>query len=345
MARYLDRLQRLLPLLHGRAAAATSVLVFVAAALLKPLLDVAAGDYLPPFITFYPAVVLISLTGGMRLGLIAVAAAVVISSYFWIPPYHSVKILGLVSRYSVVIFAIFGALIATIVGLTRELLEEHVVHATERTRMARETVHRIKNLISVIQAISTKVSRQANGLSDYNAKFSSRLAALAVAQEVLIRTEWQDVHLPEIIDLALAPFRPNPALVVDAGPDIVLPARYVSGVCLALYELATNAMKYGALLARPGSVTLTWRASANVGILIWKEVATDGKRAPAESTGFGTMLIQGALSRAAGTRVHYEVMDSGVIAEFEWPLERGRRDPGGQKTETVEKTASRLFPV
>jgi two-component sensor histidine kinase len=321
MVHAVDQLQRILLLLQGRAATIASVLVFVAAWLLKPLLDAAAGDYLPPFITFYPAVVLISLISGTRFGLVAVAAALVVSSYFWISPYRSFELVGLRSLYSVVTFGIFGALISAIVGVTRELLEEHVAHAAERSRMARETVHRIKNLIAVIQAISTKVARQSNGMSDYNAKFSSRLAALASAQDVLVRTEWQDVHVSQIVDSALAPFRPNPALAVDPGPDIVLPARFVSGVSLALYELATNAMKYGALLARPGSVTLTWRASATVGTLIWREVATDAKRNPHESTGFGTTLIQIALGNAPGTRVHYEVTDAGVNAEFEWPLQ------------------------
>ncbi|HEY7689966.1 MAG TPA: HWE histidine kinase domain-containing protein [Dongiaceae bacterium] len=315
-----DRLQRFVLLLQGRAPTAASVLVFIAAALLKPLLDAGAGAYLPPFITFYPAVVLISLISGPRLGLIAVAAALAVSTYFWISPYHGFALVDLASLYSVITFAVFGALISAIGGVARQLLEEHAAHAAERSRMARETVHRIKNLIAVIQAISMKVARHSDGMSDYNAKFSSRLAALASAQDVLIRTEWQDVSVSEIIDSALAPFRPNPALAVNPGPDIVLPARYVSGLSLALYELATNAMKYGALLARPGSVTLAWRSAGNTGTLVWTEVATGAPRNPGESTGFGTMLIQTALGHALGTRVHYEITDAGVNAEFEWPL-------------------------
>jgi two-component sensor histidine kinase len=176
-------------------------------------------------------------------------------------------------------------------------------------------------LIAVVQAISTKVSRQSNSFADYNAKFASRLAALASAQDVLVKTEWENVRVCEIIDSALAPFRPNPALVVRPGPDIILPARFVSGVSLALYELATNAMKYGALLARSGSVDLTWASHGNRARVIWREVPTDAKRPIGEDTGFGTILIQSAFNRASGTRVHYEVTDAGVTAEFEWPLE------------------------
>jgi len=321
MGHYLDQLQRGLLLLRGRAALATSLLVFLAAGILKPLLDAAAGDYLPPFVTFYPAVVVISLISGRRLGFIAVAAAVVISWYFWIPPYHSFKVLALGPLLGIVTFAIFGALLSVIAGVTRVLLEEHAAYAAERTRMARESVHRIKNLIAVVHAISTKVARQTDGMPEYNAKFFSRLAALGVAQDVLIRTEWEDVHLNEIIETSLAPFRPNPALDVDPGPDVMVPARYVSGVSVALYELATNAMKYGALLARLGSVTLTWRASADSGTLIWREVAGGPKQTPTDIPGFGTTLIQNALGHATGTRVRYEVTDTGVIAEFEWPLQ------------------------
>jgi two-component sensor histidine kinase len=322
MIRYLDRLQRVLPGPGGPAAIAAGVAVFAAAALLKVALDTAAGDNMPPFITFYPAIVLISLISGTRLGLISVAASLVVSSYFWIFPYGSFDIAGPVAVYSVVTFAFFGVLVSAIVGVTRELLDEHTAHEAERRRITRETVHRIKNLIAVVQAISTKVSRQANTFSDYNTKFASRLAALASAQDVLVKTEWEDVHVREIIDSALAPFRPNPALVVRAGPDIVLPARYVSGLSLALYELATNAMKYGALLARPGSVILTWQATENLGRLVWKEAPAEAKRPVGANVGFGSTLIQSAFSRASGTRVHYEVTDTGVTAQFEWPLNR-----------------------
>ena len=321
MVRYFDRLQRVLPRPGSPAAIAAGVAVFVLAVLLKMALDAAAGDNMPPFITFYPALVLISLISGTWLSLIGVAAALVLSWYFWFPPYGSFDIAGPVSLSSLITFAISGALVSAIVGVTRELLDEHAAHEVERRRITRETVHRIKNLISIVQAISTKVSRQTSSFSEYNAKFASRLAALASAQDVLVKTEWEDARIREIIESALAPFRPNPALVVRAGPDIVLPARYVSGVSLALYELATNAMKYGALLARPGSVSLTWQATGNLGSLVWKEVHTDATRPARENAGFGTLLIQNAFNRDAGTRVHYEVTDAGVTAEFEWPLE------------------------
>jgi two-component sensor histidine kinase len=315
------RLQRVLPRPGSLAAMATGVAIFAAAALCKVALDRVADDNMPPFITFYPAVVLISLTSGTRVGLIAVAVALALSWYFWIVPFGSFDIVDWVSFYTIVTFAVFGGLVSAIVGVTRELLDEHTSHEVERKRITRETVHRIKNLIAVVQAISTKVSRQANSFSDYNTKFASRLAALASAQDVLVKTEWEDVRVSEIIDSALAPFRPNPALVVRSGPDIMLPARFVSGVSLALYELATNAMKYGALQARPGSVVLTWASHKNRGSLVWKEVPTHAERPIGENTGFGTILIQSAFNRASGTQVHYEVRDAGVTAEFEWPLE------------------------
>jgi two-component sensor histidine kinase len=275
---------------------------------------------MPPFITFYPAIVLISLISGTRIGLISVAAALAVSSYFWIFPYGNFDIAGSVSIYSIVTFALFGALVSAIVGVTRELLDEHTTFEAERRRITRETVHRIKNLISIVQAISTKISGQTDSFSEYNARFASRMAALASAQDVLVKTEWEDVRVREIIESALAPFRPNPALIVSPGPDIVLPARYVSGVSLALYELATNAMKYGALLARPGSVTLTWQATEKLGRMVWKEVPSAATRPAGESVGFGTILIQNAFSCATGTRVHYEVTAAGVVAELEWPL-------------------------
>jgi len=320
MVSHLDRLHRLLLLLRGRGGAVASALIFLIATLLKPLLDVTANDHLPPFITYYPAIVLVSLVSGMQTGVWAVAAAVAISAYFWIFPYYTFETQTISALLSIIVFAVFGILIAATVGLTRDLLQEHVDHAEERMRVARETVHRTKNLLSVVQAISRKVARQASSLADYNERFSQRLSALGTAQDVLIRTKWEDVLLDHVIESALAPFLPNPALILTPGPRVTVPAHFVSGLSLALYELATNAMKYGCLLVRPGSVTITWRISGEFVILYWVEVATNGAKTAETKAGFGSFLIQHALNNATATGVRHELTDTGVQAEFRWPL-------------------------
>jgi two-component sensor histidine kinase len=255
----------------------------------------------------------------------AVAAAVAISAYYWILPYYAFETQTISALLSIIVFAVFGILIATTVGLTRNLLKEHVDHAEERMRVARETVHRTKNLLSVVQAISRKVARRASSLADYNERFSQRLSALGTAQDVLIRTTWEDVLLDHVIESALAPFLPNPALVVRPGPKVTVPAAFVSGVSLALYELATNAMKYGCLLPRPGSVTITWRVSDDVVSLDWLEVAINAEESGETTAGFGSFLIQHALNNATGTDVRYDVTDTGVHATFKWPCNPAQR--------------------
>ena len=169
----------------------------------------------------------------------------------------------------------------------------------------------------MVQAISTKVASETDTVAEYRDVLTDRLAALDIAQNVLIRRDWRDVNLNEIIHSTLAPFLPNPGLLVQAGPDVRVPARHVGGLSMALYELCTNAMKYGALAGGRGPVTLSWHTEANNCILEWRE--TLDREATIERSGFGTTLIQVALSREPRTAVQYEVTPSRVMAAFRWP--------------------------
>jgi two-component sensor histidine kinase len=91
----------------------------------------------------------------------------------------------------------------------------------------------------------------------------------------------------------------------------------VNGLCLALYELSTNAMKYGALANGEGPVTLSWRCENDDCVLEWREARKN--LASAENSGFGSVLIKTALSNAPDTHVDYEFTPSEVLAVFRWP--------------------------
>ncbi|HET9230664.1 MAG TPA: sensor histidine kinase [Vitreimonas sp.] len=310
-------LQRALPRANSFGAYLTAAAIVAVATLIKFPLDTLAGELLPPYITYYPALVLASLCGGPRIGFVTAAATLLLAWYIWLPVQYTFEIAGTRTPLTIGIYAVSSAMLAWVIGLARLILDQVVVNEAERALSARESVHRIKNVIAVVQALAAKISREVSTPEEYRQVFSKRLDALGAAQNVLIREDWSDADLKQVIESALAPFIPNPGLAVKGGPDMVVPARHVNGLCLALYELSTNAMKYGALADGEGPVTLAWRCENDDCVLEWRE--SRKRVAAAESSGFGSVLIKTALSNAPGTDVNYEFTPREVVAVFRWP--------------------------
>lgn len=310
-------LQRALPRTNSLGAYLTASGIITFATVIKFPLDALAGELLPPYITYYPALVLAALCGGPRIGFLTGAATLLLAWYIWLPEPYSFAVSGTRTPLTIGIYAISAALLAWVIGLARLVLDQVVANEAERSLSARESVHRIKNLIAVVQALAVKIAREVSTPEEYRQVLAKRLEALGAAQNVLIREDWSDADLRQVIESALAPFLPNPSLVLRPGPDIVAPARHVNGLCLALYELSTNAMKYGALSDGDGSVVLSWRYEDDDCVLEWREARKDAK--PADHSGFGSMLIKTALSNAPDTHVAYEFTQREVTAVFRWP--------------------------
>lgn len=284
----------------------------------KVMLDIWAEAPMPPYITLYPAIVAAGFVGGRWVGLSAALASLLIAWYFWVPYEYSVALADRRSVLTLIVFATTGSFLGWSTGWARTAFDRAGAKEAERATIARESVHRIKNLIAVIHAMTHKVAREVSNVDGFKTILSNRLSALGQAQDVLLRRDWQDADLQDVVQSALAPFLPNPGLKVEAGPPVMVPARHVSGLSLALYELSTNAMKYGALADGRGPVKLGWSIADGACVLEWSETPpqpVDG----ALRTGLGTRLIQLALSGEAGTAVTYAVAASSVSAQFRWP--------------------------
>jgi two-component sensor histidine kinase len=291
--------------------------VIALSGLAKPALDSAAGVYLPPYITFYPAIVIAALAGGPLIGVVSAVATLIISWWFFIPEYNSFVVADTAALLTLGIYVVTSTFLTWVAGNARLALDEAVRSEAERAHAARESVHRIKNLLAVVQALVAKISREVQTTQEYRSVLTSRLAALDVAQSVLVRTDWKDVALGELIDQSLAPFLPNPGLTIERGPDVQAPAQHVGGLCMALYELCTNAMKYGALAEGRGPATLRWRKDGENVVLEWDERTTI---APGHGESLGTHLIRAALHGERDTGVDYVLLPDRVHAVFTWRI-------------------------
>jgi PAS domain S-box-containing protein len=180
---------------------------------------------------------------------------------------------------------------------------------SERTRAAEqqaillgEMKHRVKNLAAVVEALGRQ-SRPRNepAVAAFLDAFINRVRALLSVGEIVLESSVRRADLRRVVDLALTPFRTSatsPRISVN-GPSFSLSEQTASNLALALHELATNALKYGALKSGAGKIAVTWsvtpRGTGQCVTLSWKEHVPEGVAKPGPD-GFGSRVIRAAVS-------------------------------------------------
>jgi two-component sensor histidine kinase len=194
----------------------------------------------------------------------------------------------------------------TLVNLVRSAIRsrerQYEARATlERyTLLARELQHRTKNLLAVVQAIASASLPAGPARESY----FGRLHSLATAQDLVMEGDVTGASIKRLVEQSLISFGNR---VVSQGPDLYLSAGIAQGLALVIHELATNAVKHGALGARGGSVKVEWQQKANLPHLLlfsWRE--SGGPSATAvRPTGFGTKLLRIAVPMAQNPHLEY----------------------------------------
>ena len=178
---------------------------------------------------------------------------------------------------------------------------------TERKRaqeqqklLVNEMKHRINNSLATIQAIATQTLNQHAQERD---AFIARLHALGRAHDLLTSETWQKAPLRAIVTRVLDPFQEklDERITIDGPDDLWLDATKSVAVAMALHELATNAVKYGALSNGAGRVTIAWEQyQANRVKLVWQENGGPKVTVPKQN-GFGSHLIKRAFGGQLGS--------------------------------------------
>jgi PAS domain S-box-containing protein len=180
-----------------------------------------------------------------------------------------------------------------------------------------ELSHRSKNLLAVIQSISRRTARTATTMEEFESRFGRRLQGLAASHDVLVRNSWQGAPLADLMRQHLMPFMDIQSSRVElAGPDIVVTAEATQAIGLAIHELATNAVKYGALSVPAGKVKISWAfdsESLASRELLLKWVEQGGPRVvPPSRNGFGHLVIGEMIERSLNAKVVLEFMTHGL---------------------------------
>jgi PAS domain S-box-containing protein len=181
-------------------------------------------------------------------------------------------------------------------GSTEDINEQKL--AEERQGLLiNELNHRVKNTLATVQAIAFQTLKGDIPLGEARSRFEARLLALSRAHNLLTEQNWAGAALQDVVRDAteyLAQERFN-----LSGPPIWLAPRAALAIALALHELGTNAVKYGALSSEKGSVDLEWALESDVLRIDWKENGGPPVRHP-ENRGFGSRLIERNLSADLG---------------------------------------------
>jgi PAS domain S-box-containing protein len=196
-----------------------------------------------------------------------------------------------------------------------------------------ELQHRTRNLMGVISALSRRTVASSDSLDTYAASFDDRLAALSRANNLLSRLgEGERISFDTLIRTeldALGAFEHSVGTVeLDGSADIYLRSRTVQIFALALHELGTNAVKYGALARSGARLSLRWRREEQPGqapqlLLEWRE---SGFAVPApQRSGYGRELIERALPYQLGAQTRLEYGVDGVTCVIRVPIWARRR--------------------
>jgi PAS domain S-box-containing protein len=171
----------------------------------------------------------------------------------------------------------------------RKADEEHL------KTLINELNHRVKNTLATVQAVAHMSFRKDEPIADARLNFTGRLQALSSAHDILTDEKWRGANFREVVKRALQPFDLERAhRVTLKGPRVRLGARQAQTLAMAINELATNAIKYGALSNDEGMVSLRWTKITRNGETFlefeWVEQGGPACIAP-DRTGFGSTLL------------------------------------------------------
>jgi len=204
-------------------------------------------------------------------------------------------------------------------GCAVDITEAKVAEQRQQL-LIHELNHRVKNTLATVQSIASQTLRADRSPEDAKAVFEARLMALSRAHDVLTRENWEGASLSDIVGRALEPYREQGEHAFHTeGPEVRLSPALALTFVMALQELATNAVKYGALSTPSGHVRIHWEvlggdAPARLA-LRWEETGGPPVDKPSRR-GFGSRLIERSLSQDSQGKVELRFDPGGVVCAF-----------------------------
>jgi PAS domain S-box-containing protein len=186
--------------------------------------------------------------------------------------------------------------------------------------MMSELDHRVKNNIAAVMSLVSLSQQGATSIGEFAKALDGRLHALAVAHSTLAKSHWSGAWMRDVLQLTLQPYMSGSVSRIQfVGPDVELPGLLARPMCMVVNELATNAVKYGALSNSVGEIIITTEVKDTQLHLLWEEV-NGPKVMPDCVKGTGTSLLEGLIDHEMHGEINLQFAESGVVCEITVPL-------------------------
>jgi two-component sensor histidine kinase len=210
--------------------------------------------------------------------------------------------------------------IATVSAAIEDASRRRQHAETEVRFLMRELAHRSKNQMTVISAMAKQTARGADSVPEFVQSFERRIFGLARSTDLLLANGAVGVDLRELVNGQLEPFKPeDPARLKVEGPSTRLNMQAAQILGMAIHELSTNAVKYGALRGGNGRLDVNWELDGTALRLVWRETVTPFTP-PGDRRGFGTTVLESMVGRSLGAEVQRIVHEDGLEWRFDVPL-------------------------
>lgn len=203
-------------------------------------------------------------------------------------------------------------------GAYQALAEERARHAEDRELMIGEMAHRMKNAFARIGALARMTLRESANLDDFETKFDGRLRALSDVKQMIVTGAVDAVDLRQIIhrELEIAGWSSD-RLAAMSGPDVRLDDEGAQALALAVHELVTNSIKYGALAGK-GELSVGWHRDGGEIELSWIEGGLS-ETPQIDHESFGTQFIGSLIERQLKGRWTRRAADHCLTIIIHWP--------------------------
>jgi two-component system CheB/CheR fusion protein len=225
---------------------------------------------------------------------------------------------------------IAGAVI-TFVDVTGTVKAEAALRESEgrlRTLLA-ELQHRVRNTLAVVKSITQRTAESSDSVEEMAAHLSGRIDAFARVQSAVTRNPEVGIELASLVtdELLAHAAHEGDGLVID-GPSVALRPKAAESMSLALHELATNAVKHGALVGKNGGrIAIRWKLNGERGNgnghlnFEWAEQSSNGPVTKPSRHGFGMELLTRILPYDLGAKTNVEFRQTGLRFTMDLPRE------------------------
>jgi len=199
-----------------------------------------------------------------------------------------------------------------VTGIVEDITERRI-EEQQRQHLMAELDHRVKNVLAAVQALAQQTAKRTTSLDAFLTNFGGRLKAMASANELLTAARWRGAAVEHLVAAELGAL--SPGQTSWGGPELFLTPRAANALSLALHELATNAVKFGALSLESGHVEVRWKHARGGFELTWTE--TGGPTvSPPSRRGFGSTLLDQVTPRELNGEAMVEYPPAGVVVRL-----------------------------